>query len=900
MERSDSLLSVDKMAENDFDDDDNDQFANGKDGKDGTVGRWTREEHQLFVQGLESFGKAWKKIANLIKTRTVVQIRTHAQKYFLKLAKSRQVAEECVGPQTEVKQDIVKRKKRRRYSFKNATISPSLLPFLNQCTGDQTTSTVDIKRALYNFLSPPLGEFSTSIDKNCQSRSLNNNINNTSFKSELISGISSSSFSAAVHENYESKDFGVRNNITKNSKYVSLLTSSSLRMNMSVNELDRCTSFKNDHHHFGISHSHSQSYHDHVSDINVVEDAFGGTADFRSNFGFRHMTNSDGVSTCTDPASERAMSEDYYEIKSISDYSEGLGMGAQSTIKVGGEVPKHSLSISSLDDICGSPESRVKFQKAMDVVEVPFWYAKGLRVQSLLHAAEKINWLKDVRIDGEADNPMALYADELNEMKRAKLRNMIKTTPSDNYGSSSSTSSSSSRGDLKAGEELSNHSKRSHQQLDSTTAAIDNISAAVYSNSNAKDTTASSTAPKPTRVSPSLLFARSTDSRLSSLLDSFETNSQISNYLIPSSVHSSLTLPGNISNIFHHLDSNHQQGYHDFDTNIPIRPSRGYNSSNSTSNITTSEDHAAAMMLDDKSFPCVVYNRDTIISTTTSTTVFGGDVLVSIRIFDPTAPSEPSLASLYTPADLDIHSSLGPTIPDFDFNEAVHVPVSSDLILNKYMTPHIHTQRHFNDMKETDRPNFNISNHNQYQISQSSFYSYCNFSAHLAEEATSSSLLGGDNNTGEFPFSPIRYCENQILDNNDLNNDSIFSEALNEDLLMQLAMIDTGIEFQDIKNSIRGDIRESGYLDINNVHPEGFHNIYTGSHISNAVVIPASSSMASFSYDGIVNADSSANGMDILGTAGTSFFSPFDLIIKGEHNNSNSSSKEEEESMNYF
>lgn len=34
-------------------------------------------------------GKGWKKIAKLIKTRTVVQIRTHAQKYFQKLAKAK-------------------------------------------------------------------------------------------------------------------------------------------------------------------------------------------------------------------------------------------------------------------------------------------------------------------------------------------------------------------------------------------------------------------------------------------------------------------------------------------------------------------------------------------------------------------------------------------------------------------------------------------------------------------------------------------------------------------------------------------------------------------------------------------------------------------------------------------
>ena len=41
------------------------------------------------MKGLELHGKGWKKIAKLIKTRTVVQIRTHAQKYFQRMAKAK-------------------------------------------------------------------------------------------------------------------------------------------------------------------------------------------------------------------------------------------------------------------------------------------------------------------------------------------------------------------------------------------------------------------------------------------------------------------------------------------------------------------------------------------------------------------------------------------------------------------------------------------------------------------------------------------------------------------------------------------------------------------------------------------------------------------------------------------
>jgi SHAQKYF class myb-like DNA-binding protein len=49
------------------------------------VGRWTEEEHGTFLQGLKLHGKQWKTIATMIGTRTVVQVRTHAQKYFQKL-----------------------------------------------------------------------------------------------------------------------------------------------------------------------------------------------------------------------------------------------------------------------------------------------------------------------------------------------------------------------------------------------------------------------------------------------------------------------------------------------------------------------------------------------------------------------------------------------------------------------------------------------------------------------------------------------------------------------------------------------------------------------------------------------------------------------------------------------
>jgi len=52
------------------------------------VGRWTKQEHATFVAALQEYGKSWKKIAEQVKTRTVIQTRTHAQKYYQKLEKT--------------------------------------------------------------------------------------------------------------------------------------------------------------------------------------------------------------------------------------------------------------------------------------------------------------------------------------------------------------------------------------------------------------------------------------------------------------------------------------------------------------------------------------------------------------------------------------------------------------------------------------------------------------------------------------------------------------------------------------------------------------------------------------------------------------------------------------------
>ena len=73
---------------NSLDDKDSNNSLNFGDEKEEILnGRWNDEEHIRFIKGCLLYGNNWKKVKKYVKTRSSAQIRSHAQKYLIKLNK---------------------------------------------------------------------------------------------------------------------------------------------------------------------------------------------------------------------------------------------------------------------------------------------------------------------------------------------------------------------------------------------------------------------------------------------------------------------------------------------------------------------------------------------------------------------------------------------------------------------------------------------------------------------------------------------------------------------------------------------------------------------------------------------------------------------------------------------
>ncbi|KAJ7513670.1 hypothetical protein O6H91_23G009800 [Diphasiastrum complanatum] len=112
--------------------------------------KWTDEEHRRFLEALKLYGRGWRLIEEHIGTKSAIQIRSHAQKFFSKLEREQSTTG---GNPTDTAQDIdippprPKRKPNHPYPRK----APTLTATTRNCSA-AASATLPSKTSTHRFV----------------------------------------------------------------------------------------------------------------------------------------------------------------------------------------------------------------------------------------------------------------------------------------------------------------------------------------------------------------------------------------------------------------------------------------------------------------------------------------------------------------------------------------------------------------------------------------------------------------------------------------------------------------------------------------------------------------------------------------------------------------------------
>ena len=115
-------------------------------------GYWTKSDHLKFIEALYLYDCSWKKIQLYIKNRTYGQVRSHAQKYYLKLKtfKDEELGLDFTTPNVKCLNDIIRIVKEKEIETKNygkiLHIISKKLSFGKNIFGNQPNSSANISQ----------------------------------------------------------------------------------------------------------------------------------------------------------------------------------------------------------------------------------------------------------------------------------------------------------------------------------------------------------------------------------------------------------------------------------------------------------------------------------------------------------------------------------------------------------------------------------------------------------------------------------------------------------------------------------------------------------------------------------------------------------------------------------
>ncbi|KAI3693478.1 hypothetical protein L6452_33313 [Arctium lappa] len=140
--------------------------------------RWTVDEHNSFLEALKLYGRAWQRIEEHIGTKTAVQIRSHAQKFFTKLEKEAVARGVPIRQALDMEIPPPRPKRKPNYPYPRKT-GPQNHPHVPEKDGVQATLVSSLQPGIQilDLERKPLPE-TTSHEEKLENAKLNEQVEN--------------------------------------------------------------------------------------------------------------------------------------------------------------------------------------------------------------------------------------------------------------------------------------------------------------------------------------------------------------------------------------------------------------------------------------------------------------------------------------------------------------------------------------------------------------------------------------------------------------------------------------------------------------------------------------------------------------------------------------------------
>ena len=167
-------------------------------------GRWKKDENNQFILGITLYGNNWKKVKSLIRTRTAIQVRSHAQKFFkrMKLCKNDKLGIDFTLDSINNINDMIKQIKLTNPNY----------------------DTINIFKELSN---------NSNIKSTCKSSKKKNKLNNNEDKINI--SIINDNQNIIINEEKEKENQNLINNNITNNKNIDLFHFNNIQNNNIIN-----------------------------------------------------------------------------------------------------------------------------------------------------------------------------------------------------------------------------------------------------------------------------------------------------------------------------------------------------------------------------------------------------------------------------------------------------------------------------------------------------------------------------------------------------------------------------------------------------------------------------------------------------------------------------------------